>query len=209
MTRYQIVAAGFAVVMLLAHRAAAEAYDYEGFQDIHAMQGVDVLVTIGSDYAVELVSGDAQRARVELNDDKLTLGRQRNVGINIDTVPSHRLVYEVTLPELSAAETSSGAELVIEGLKGGDLALDASSGSDLQASGRCDRLQASTSSGAVIKALELSCAQAELSASSGSKISVTVTEELSAHASSGGSIRGSGNPSKQDVRTSSGGRVDI
>jgi hypothetical protein len=119
-----------------------------------------------------------------------------------------RKVY-VTVKELNRIEASSGSDvrsentitgesLVIEASSGSDVILDlvcknisvnTSSGSDAKLTGKAKTLKAEASSGSDINARDLATSVCYANASSGSDITVNVSDELVARASSGSDIR--------------------
>ncbi len=114
---------------------------------------------------------------------------------------------ELTSQQLSLRSTSSSninAEVV-----GGDVSVDTTSSGDVVLSGTCDNLDIKATSGANVKASDLTCQNGNLRASSGADITTMLTETVNAHASSGGDIlvRGGAKPVK--VKESSGGDVSI
>ena len=94
-------------------------------------------------------------------------------------------------------------------VSGGNASADARTSGDVALSGTCDNLDAKASTSGEVKANDLTCQHGNLRSSSGADISVTLTETVSAHASSGGDIlvRGGAKPVK--VKESSGGDVSI
>ena len=94
-------------------------------------------------------------------------------------------------------------------VSGGNVSVDAGTSGDVILSGTCDNLDAKAGTSGKVKANNLSCQHGNLRASSGADINVTLTETVSAHASSGGDIvvRGGAKPVK--VKESSGGDVSI
>lgn len=105
-------------------------------------------------------------------------------------------------------ETSSGSDVKVE-VAADRLVLKSSSGSDIKISGEAGEVNASSSSGSDISASGLTARRATLKASSGSDIKMTVTEEVDASASSGADIKVSGNPAKRQESASSSGDVLI
>jgi len=102
---------------------------------------------------------------------------------------------------------SSGSDVKLE-LDASQLRVDSSSGSDVSLSGKAAVAEVSASSGSDISAGDLETKKCTASVSSGSDISIRVTEELDANASSGGDISYSGNPKVKNIRKSSGGDVN-
>ena len=103
-------------------------------------------------------------------------------------------------------EASSGSDIELE-VNAGELYLKTSSGSDANIKGTTDFFKASSSSGSDLNAAELKTKVCEVSASSGSDMSVYVTERIKAKASTGADIRYKGNPQEKDIDESSGGDV--
>ncbi len=87
------------------------------------------------------------------------------------------------------------------------LDIDISSGGVVQIEGHAKTLKIDVSSGGVLNAEELESGYADADASSGGVANFTVRESLSAAASSGGSIRYSGNPEKLRVHSSVSGSI--
>lgn len=103
-------------------------------------------------------------------------------------------------------DISSGSDLKME-VEVENLSLESSSGSDAALSGRAKNFKANASSGSDIDASDLKTKICDVEVSSGSDASVNVSDELVAHASSGGDIKYSGDPQQKDIHKSSGGGV--
>jgi hypothetical protein len=103
-------------------------------------------------------------------------------------------------------DASSGAIIEAE-FKGQSIASDNSSGAITKLKGTVESLNVETSSGAIFKGFDLSTTNCTADASSGGLIDITVTKELNAEASSGGSINYKGGGVIRNVRTGSGGSV--
>jgi len=190
--------------------AAAHDYNVDDFDAIRASAGVDVTVTVGSEHSVKLVSNtDVEDTRVSVDNGTLTLSRPRSRGININFGRDARIIYEVTMPAITAAEASSGSDVTISGIDAASLELKASSGADLSASGSCETLEVESSSGSDVHAFNLTCGDVTARSSSGSDIRVQATTSIDASASSGSDVWVRGDPSERDVEESSGGDVTI
>ena len=83
----------------------------------------------------------------------------------------------------------------------------ASSAGEIELQGKTRSLDIDASSAGQIDAYDLEARKVSAQASSAGSLKVNVTEDLDAHASSGGSIRFHGNPSKSNTKSSSGGSV--
>lgn len=224
------VLAAATVVSLVAMPVFAEpeSFDFSGFDEISASEGVTVNVTTGSDFAVsaEAHRGNLRRLKMKVRGGALEIERRQGFSL---LSPGRRDEFEVwvTMPELSdvhaysgsrvlvkgqdinglTARSSSGSTLKIDGISGGDVRLKSSSGSSLRADGVCGDLTADSSSGASLVVDGLKCETADLEASSGASLRAHVTKTAQAAASSGASIRIKGGAAFTEATTSSGGSV--
>ncbi|SKC55456.1 head GIN domain-containing protein [Ohtaekwangia koreensis] len=101
---------------------------------------------------------------------------------------------------------SSAGEIEVA-LDAESVTASASSAAELELSGKTKSLSTDASSAGEIDAYNLEATKVQAEASSGASIKISVTTELTAHASSGGSIRFRGNPNKSVTDSSSGGSV--
>jgi len=200
----------------------------KGFNAIKVSTGIDLYLTMGNEESVKIVADDdiIDDIKTEVKDGTLHIYmKQKNNWFNWNG-SSNRKAY-VSVKELVALDASSGSdvetentlegdELAVKASSGSDVKLslhvktfsiDTSSGSDAKLSGKVKYLNAEASSGSDINASDLESAFCKARASSGSDISLTVTEEIQAKASSGGDIVYSGNPKSKDINESSGGDV--
>jgi hypothetical protein len=199
----------------------------ENFNAIKVSTGIDLYLTMGSSEEVKIVADDdiIDDLKTEVKDGTLHIYVKQNNWFNWGGNKT-RKAY-VTVTELVALHASSGSDvrsentikgesLEVKASSGSDVALDVfyknlsvdtSSGSDAKISGRVKTLKAESSSGSDIKAEGLEAQIGKLRASSGSDITVTVTDELYARASSGSDIKYYGNPQIRDTDESSGGDV--
>lgn len=206
--RHLIGATALTAAMVSPAFAETETYNLTGFDSVRSSSGVTVIVEVGPAYSIELeTSGDIETAYVQLEGDTLVLGRERRGGINFGR--SARFTYTVTMPVFESGRSSSGSDLIISGISGGDIDLRSSSGSDLEAEGTCDSLDARASSGSDIRAFGLTCSDVRAEASSGADIEVTATNSIEARATSGADVDVRGNPERRDTSKSSGGGVRI
>ncbi|MEQ8472519.1 MAG: head GIN domain-containing protein [Marinoscillum sp.] len=112
---------------------------------------------------------------------------------------------ELSADELEVDVSSSGdVDLVVSVNR---LELEVSSAGDIEIEGTAKYVDANASSSGDIDGYDLTCDEAELRASSGSSIKLTVNKKLDARASSGASIRYEGNPTQVNGDSSSGGSV--
>ncbi|WP_346856206.1 head GIN domain-containing protein [uncultured Draconibacterium sp.] len=199
----------------------------ENFNAIKVSTGIDLYLTMGTSEEVKIVADDdiIDDLKTEVKDGTLHIYVKQNNWFNWGGNKT-RKAY-VTVTELVALHASSGSDvrsentikgtsLEVKASSGSDvvldvfyknLSVDTSSGSDAKISGRVKTLEAESSSGSDIKAEGLEAQIGKLKASSGSDITVTVTDELYARASSGSDIKYYGNPQIRDTDESSGGDV--
>lgn len=134
-------------------------------------------------------------------------------------------VYYTSLKEISASSAgkvegenlleqkelnlhaSSASSIRLDKLKVGTLNADVSSAATIRLSGTSLEFTGDASSASKIDARSLKVKTANLDASSAANISVEVVDQITADASSGSTIRYSGNPSSTNLSHSSGGSI--
>jgi len=191
----------------------------EDFTAVEASEGLDVYVTQGPVASIDVEADEniMELIATDIRNGVLRIHSLENIG------RATKNIY-VTLPEVTALSTSSGADLwskdVIKATKldldassGSDLhveaiaeeiSADASSGADIKVSGTTDRLYADASSGADVNAKGLLSKTCYADASSGADISVNVSESLTADASSGADISYTGDAKVRKNKSVSG-----
>lgn len=191
----------------------------EDFTVVSASEGLDVFVTQDQEFKISVEADEniIDLIGTDIKDGRLRIHTIENIG------RATKKVY-VSLPEITALESSSGADLIAQNVintdkieldasSGSDLhvelvasevSADASSGADIKVSGSTDLLYADASSGADIRARELLSKKCTADASSGADISVNVSESLVADASSGADISYTGEASVQTKKSVSG-----
>lgn len=235
------LAVGLAGLALTA-QAHAQSRDFElsGFDQIDIATGINAQVSLAEGFAVTAQSRSQDAldklelsvengvlvARIESNFLEFILNGGL-VGLLLDG--GNAVTLDITLPMLTAATASSGADIGLRAIEGDVLRLDASSGaditltggrlgrldanassgSDIAVSGSAQRVHLNASSGSDIDADDLVAEEGEVEVSSGANISAHLTESVRAGASSGGDIEIAGNPRQRDVDASSGGEVNF
>ncbi|MFT4833112.1 MAG: alpha-L-arabinofuranosidase [Psychroserpens sp.] len=191
----------------------------EEFTVISASEGLDVYVTQSKEFkiVVEADENIIDLIGTDIKNGKLTVHAIENIGRATKKI-------HVSLPNITALASSSGAELVtvntieaeklsLDASSGADMEVslianevsaDASSGSDIQIAGQTNMFYADASSGADIKAKNLMTKICNADASSGADISLNVSESLTADASSGADITYTGQATVQKSKSSSG-----
>nr|WP_299343030.1 head GIN domain-containing protein [Allomuricauda sp.] len=191
----------------------------EDFTVVTAAEGLDVFVTQDKDFSISVEADEnvIDLIATDINEGRLKIHTVENIG------RATKKIY-VTLPEIQGLRSSSGADLIVQNViqvekidldasSGSDLKVelvatevsaDASSGADIKLSGKGEVLYVDASSGADVRAREFEVKRCNAEASSGSDISVNVSESLMAEASSGADISYTGEASVQKKKSASG-----
>ncbi|MBA4057474.1 MAG: hypothetical protein C0490_22355 [Marivirga sp.] len=194
------------------------------FTGVKAAEGIDVYLS----------KGDKESVRVEVTGTKLEniitevsgsyLKVHMRDGNYRGNVEAKVYVTYVKIDKLSASSagsifsegtieastleiSSSSAGNVEVTVNAGSVNVSSSSAGEVELKGKARSLSAEASSAGEIDAYDLESRKVEVEASSAGAVKVNATEELDAHASSGGSIRYRGNPDKSITDSSSGGSV--
>ncbi|MEK6155511.1 head GIN domain-containing protein [Flavobacteriaceae bacterium 3-367] len=191
----------------------------EEFTVVSASEGLDVYVTQAKEFSIEVEADEnvIDLIGTDIKNGKLRIHAIENIG------RATKNIY-VSLPEVTALESSSGADLIVKNMietekinldasSGSDLEVtlsadivnaDASSGADIKLSGQTNIFMADASSGSDIKARELLAKECDANASSGADITVNVSKSLTADASSGADISYTGDATVQKRKSASG-----
>ncbi|MCM4163365.1 MULTISPECIES: head GIN domain-containing protein [unclassified Arenibacter] len=190
------------------------------FTAISASEGLNVYVAQGDDFEIVVEADENILALIgtEIKNGTLRIHAIENIGRATKNV-------HVTLPVITALETSSGAalstinaiavqnielnsssgsNLQIGELKANKVIAESSSGAHIKVGGETETFSSNASSGSGIKAENLSASKCNASASSGAGITVNASETLIAKATSGGEIRYTGNAKVEHEKSSSG-----
>ena len=193
--------------------ASEKSFDLDNFTGVAAAQGLDVEVAVGEQFLVTASSDSADQLdnlTFRVKDEVLILRRESRSASFWDWWKrSDDVSVTVQMPSVSVLKASSGAELLVEGVNCETLAIDASSGSDIEVIGRCNTatIDASSGAGVDLRRLELKTATAD--ASSGADINLNVSDAFYGDASSGADIDVYGLPAVAESDTSSGADIDF
>ena len=193
------------------------------FDEIEVSHGINVYITLGSRHSLEVeTSKDLMKKLVtEVRGDRLRIYFEGNF------MWMKTASVFVQAEEISKISASGGADVVGEDeIRGRDLELSASGGSDIrleidvenlevevsgaadiELAGATNYLEASSSGGSDLKAYQLVAQRARLEASGGSELKVYVEQDIDARASGGADIKYRGNPKNVQAQDSSGGDV--
>ncbi len=193
------------------------------FTGIKAAEAIDVYLKKGDRESVRVeVSGtDISNVLTEVSGSYLKIHmrdgryRNRNVKVYVTYVSLNKLhvssaanvfsdgTIKAKTMDISASSAGS-AELSIDAES---VSIDASSAGDIVLEGRAVNIEVEVSSAGEIDAYGLESENGNASASSAGSAKISVSKELTAQASSGGSIRYRGSPAKTNTSSSSGGSV--
>ena len=199
---------GYALVLAAlsaAPAAAAETRNLSGFDQISASAGMDVVVSAGEGFSVNVDGARPERVVTRVEGRRLIVEPVRSWGFQWG--PGPRATVRITMPSVTGLDASSGAEITATGIAAESLSLEASSAGEIRVSGTCRTLQVDASSGAEVHAGDLHCAEGSIDASSGAEAAVWVDGELNVDASSGADINAKGSPTLGDISLSSGGSL--
>ncbi len=211
----------FSIGALLAQQT--ETRSVGTFSGIKSAEGVDVYLKKGDKESVkvEVTGTDPSNVITEISGSYLKVhmkdGRYRTVDAKV-------YVTYVQLNKLSASSagsifsdgllkandmeiSASSAGSVEVSIEASSVEVSASSAGDVELKGKAKSISVDASSAGEIDAYDLQVEQVEADASSGGEVKINVSRTLTAHASSGGSIRYRGNPDKSITNSSSGGSV--
>ena len=200
----RLILVGCALAIASAGTALAAPRALSGFTGVEASSGTDVAVTVGPAYSVDVSGPGADRVVTRIVGRTLVVEYRNNNWFWGRRPPAN---VRVTMPRVESLSASSGADLVVTGVNGGDIELDSSSGADLRVSGQCASFTADASSGADLHAQELRCENGSVDASSGADARVFASGRLNVDASSGAGVVAYGNPGIGNIDLSSGGSL--
>ena len=194
------------------------------FTGVKVAEGIDVYLTKGDKESakVEVYGTPIQNVMTEVSGSYLKIHMRD--GNYRGRVEAKVYVTYTTLEKLSASSagniysqgpiksssldvsSSSAGTIEIE-VEVGSISISASSAGEIELKGSAKTVNADASSAGEVDAYDLEAESVNVNASSAGSVKVHVKEALQADASSGGSIRYRGNPSKSITNSSSGGSV--
>lgn len=194
------------------------------FDEIEVSRGMNVYINYGSPAKVVVVADENLHRDIITDED----GDVLKVYVNANIREAKEKKVIITIDKLTAIEASSGSNIYtqnpfssrhteIKASSGSNITMefnaetlkaDCSSGANIILSGVSKESELEASSGANVKAEALKSDKGILRVSSGSNVFATVTNELEAKASSGGTITYYGNPTSTSIKKSSGGSVN-
>ena len=225
-----VLAASVILLPLASAPSAADAQQRQarpltGFNAIAIGGGIDLVLTKGDAFVVEVVASEDVAAKIvtEVVDNTLRISRKTNFFRWGDG----GTVY-VTMPTLVSLDASGGSDVETEGtfasndlrivasggsdltidVEAGTLAVEASGGSDMRLSGSARSARVESSGGSDLNASALTADEADVDSSGGSDLSIgVVRQKISGDASGGSDVTYSGTPGSVTVNTSGGAKL--
>ena len=179
------------------------------FHAIDASAGVEVIITKGDKEELAVSVGDLSyldQVKTTVTNGVLKITRETNWKFWKMWNNSSIRVY-VSYVTLDKINVSSGSNLKGTNIQLSTLAVKISSGGMVKLSGSVGFLDVSVNSGANFRGNDFVATKCNADVNSGGEINISVEKELSADASSGGSIKYKGDASIRNIHTSSGGSV--
>ncbi len=200
-----------------------------GFTAITVSDGINLYLTQGSEESIAVSASEEkymERFKTIVEDGTLKIYFD-NSGLSWVNSGKRKLKAYVSFKALEKIHASSGADVILKSTVSvnklqctftsgthfsgqvdvGQMEVSQNSGSEIEISGKTDKLQIEVSSGAVFKGYDLAVDFCEAKATSGGGVRITVNKELNAKANSGGGIRYKGNAVIKDLSVDSGGMV--
>jgi hypothetical protein len=211
------------LVFFTAFSQESEVRSVGPFSGIKAAEAIDVYLKKGDKESVkvEVTGTSIKNVLTEVSGSYLKIHmedgryRSRNVKVYVTYVSLNKIhassaanvFSEGTIRSNSLDISASSAASVEISIMSESASIDVSSAGDVVLEGKAKNIEVEVSSAGEVDAYELESESARASVSSGGSAKISVSKELDARASSGGSIRYRGTPAKTNTNSSSGGSV--
>lgn len=202
----------------------AEKRNVNGYHAIEISDGIDLYLSQG-DEAVAISASETRyrdRIKTEVKNGVLKIWYERNSSFNIEWNNNRHMKAYVSFRNLDKLSGSGGSDIYVDGaIKGSDLSLhvsggsdfkgkvelndfdvNASGGSDVNVSGSSKKLSIDASGGSDFKGYDLIVDVCNLQASGGSDVYITVNKELSVDSSGGSDVFYKGSGAVREIKSS-------
>ena len=182
------------------------------FSSIKASDGLDIYLTQGNEEKVSVQADENLHdlINIEVEGGELKVYSKENIGHAsakkvIVTYKSINKITSTSGSDIHVTNVISAQNLELRSSSGSNMELKvntntisckSSSGSGIELSGKAEKLYAEASSGSEIDAPNLNTVNGQAKASSGASITINVSKELTAKATSGGNVNYLGSPEK-------------
>jgi hypothetical protein len=195
----------------------------DSFTGIKVSTGIDVYLKQGDNQSLTVESDENLQEYImtEVRDNVLNIYTDANI-----RDAERKRVY-VTMKEIKSVKTTSAGDVIGETpvktdnldlsassagnikleVTAKEIEIDISSSGDITISGEADLLKADLSSAGDLNAYDLKVREADVSVSSAGDADISVSEKLTARASSAGDVNYQGNPKYVDAHSSSAGGI--
>jgi len=214
----------FIGVSAIAYGQDTEVRSIGDFSGIKSSEGIDVYLKKGTKEAVKVeVSGTSlSNVLTEVSGGYLKIHMRENRyrgSINVKVYVTYVSIDKISASSASSVYTqdpikssrlsisASSAATVDIAIEVGSVDVSTSSAAEVELEGKAQKAVYEASSAGEVDADDLHAENAKASASSAGSIRLSVSKEFDGRASSGGSIRYRGNPSRSNTDASSGGSV--
>jgi len=181
----------------------------KSFHSIDVSSGIKVLLTQGDKEELAVAAGDPaylEYIETTVKDGVLKITRNQDWKF-WNQWKNWKVTVYLSYKDLKLIKANSGAHISGSNLSFNNLEVNMSSGAYAELEGNTTDLNVEASSGAMFKGYNLTTTKCLAESSSGGGVQVNVSKELSARASSGGSIRYKGEGLIRDIKVGSGGTV--
>ena len=174
-----------------------------GFTKIDAGGAVNVEVSVGNAFAVEVQTDDNLLANIktETSGDTLKIYSEDRIS------PKTSVLVRVSMPKIEHFEVSGASSGNLSNVKADDLELKASGASKIKIGGTANELNADANGASTIDAEDLRTENAKIKASGASKATVSAANDLNINASGASRITYTGEP--KNLRQNSSGASSI
>ncbi len=178
---------------------ATETRDLRDFESIDVSGVIQVEVTAGKDFTVEVEADDnlLQYVNTEVRRGKLILSTEKRIKTG------NPIRIRISAPNISDIEASGASKVSVVDLSNSSLNLDVSGATKISLAGETKKLTVDASGASNIDASNLRTENAAVDVSGASSADVNVTGELDAEASGASNVTYSGSP--QNVKRNSSG----
>lgn len=174
------------------------------FTSVNAESGFNVVISQSNTYTIVVTADDNVIDYVDISKSGDTL----NVRVDWGTfLSSTMLKVEITMPDLSRLELSSGSQGLVEEFISDAISIDLSSGSQLIGYGEAESLDVNLSSRSQLDFSDFRASDVIVNLSGGSQATINLDGTLNADLSGGSQLTYIGDPTLENVETSGGSSI--
>jgi len=180
----------------------SKSFDLTGFSAIDTNSAVQVQVTHGDSYRVEVQVDDNLVSKLDVG----VSGKTLHIRFQNGSYTNYTFKALVTMPELTKA-TMNGASRLDGDMAGEDLTLDLNGASRVTLTGTAGRLKIVANGASLVQLGSLAAESVDLDANGASRIEVNAGGAVTGRANGASTITVSGSPTSIDVETEGASRV--